>query len=139
MKISIRKVRKSDLVDMENLFDDEWNMFLQRYISRFVDIDGKIERCYIAHQSGMLVGFIYGFCLPNRVLLPEMLYVRNEYRKQGIGTKLLAYLEKKSGCESAMIFYDKTLHNYYAKRGYIYGDNLETAIKLFEYAEGKES
>ena len=67
--------------------------------------------------------------------LPEMLYVRSEYRKAGIGTQLLEYLEKESGCTSSMIFYNTTLHNYYAKRGYTVGENLETAMKSLVPAE----
>ena len=64
-----------------------------------------------------------------------MLYVRSEYRKAGIGTQLLEYLEKESGCTSSMIFYNTTLHNYYAKRGYTVGENLETVMKSLVPAE----
>ena len=47
----------------------------------------------------------------------------------------MEYLEKESGCTSSMIFYNTTLHNYYAKRGYTVGENLETVMKSLVPAE----
>ena len=129
MDIIIREVRKSDLFAPACLADDEWKPKLSVLAPSFSRCDGKIERCYVAEDSGELVGFIYGFVLPNGLLLPEMLYVCTEYRKMGIGTLLLDHLEQESGCNSSMIFYNNSLHNYYSKRGYMVGENLETAIK----------
>ena len=130
MSISIRKVRKTDLFDLACLADDEWKPKLTAFAPSFSRCDGKIERCYVAEESGKLVGFIYGFVLPNGLLLPEMLYVHTDYRKKGIGTLLLEYLEKESGCNSSLIFYNNSLHNYYSKRGYMVGENLEAAMKV---------
>lgn len=129
MGIIIRGVRKTDYFDLACLADDEWEPKLSVIAPSFAKCDGKIERCYVAEESGKLVGFIYGFVLPNGLLLPEMLYVCSDYRKKGIGTLLLEHLEKESGCNSSMIFYNNSLHNYYSKRGYMVGENLEAAIK----------
>lgn len=138
MSITIRKARKTDLLALASLADDEWEQKLSILAPSFAKCNGKIERCYVAVDSDHLLGFIYGFVLPNGLLLPEMLYVGSEYRKKGIGTKLLEYLESKSGCTSSMIFYNNTLHDYYAKRGYQVGENLETAMKNLNTVEENE-
>ena len=129
MNVFIRPVKKTDVFSLACLANDEWASKLSMLAPSFTKCDGKIERCYVAEKPNELIWFIYGFVLPNGLLLPEMLYVRSEYRKAGIGTQLLEYLEKESGCTSSMIFYNTTLHDYYAKRGYIVGENLETAMK----------
>lgn len=129
MDVIIRPAKKTDMHDLACLANDEWAPKLSIMAPAFAKCDGKIERCYLAEESGKLIGFIYGFVLPNALLLPEMLYVRSEYRKKGIGTQLLEHFEKESGCTSSIIFYNSTLHDYYFKRGYIVGENLETAMK----------
>ena len=136
MNVIIRPVKKTDVFDLACLANDEWAQKLSMLAPSFAKCDGKIERCYVAEEADEIIGFIYGFVLPNGLLLPEMLYVCSEYRKSGIGTQLLAHLEKESGCSSSMIFYNKTLHDYYAKRGYIVGENLETAMKELTTIEG---
>lgn len=129
MSTIIRPVKKQDLFALVCLADDEWEPKLADLAPSFARCDGGIERCYVAEDSGQLQGFIYGFVLPNGLLLPEMLYVRSEFRRMGIGTRLLETLEKESGCSSSMIFYNSTLHDYYAKHDYIVGENLEVAMK----------
>ena len=135
MDVMIRLVKKADISSLARLADDEWASKLAILASSFAKCDGIIERCYVAEKSNELVGFIYGFVLPSGLLLPELLYVRSEYRGKGIGTQLMEYLEKKSGCTSSMIFYNTALHDYYAKRGYIVGENLEIAMKNLVPAE----
>ena len=129
MSVIIREANSADLLDLATLADDEWKAKISGLAFTLVKCDGVIERCYVAVDSNKLVGFIYGFVLPNKMLLPEMLYVCSEYRKSGIGTMLLEHLEKCSECTCSMIFYNKSLHDYYAKRGYDIGGNLETAMK----------
>ena len=92
-------------------------------------INPAIEKCFLAFLDTTRVGFIYGFVLPNKILLPQWLYVLPQVRKCGIGTALLKELEEKSKCTASMIFYNKDLHNYYSELGYETGSNLETAIK----------
>ena len=129
MNVIIRPVNKTDILSLTNLANDEWAPKLSMLAPSFVTCDGIIERCYVAEEENEIIGFIYGFDLPNGLLLPEMLYVRSEYRRAGIGTQLLIHLEKDSGCSSSLIFYNNTRHNYYAKRGYIVGENIEAAMK----------
>ncbi len=137
MSVVIRPVKKKDAFQLACLATDEWESKLTAMAPSFADCDGKIVRCYVAEKSGIIIGFIYGFALPNRTLIPEMLYVQPEYRKAGVGTQLLEHLEKESGCISSMIFYNTTLHDYYAKRGYMTGKNLETAMKSLAIEEIK--
>ena len=95
-----------------------------------VDADNlRVEKCYTAVYGDTILGFIYGFVLPNRLLIPEFVYVKPDYRKKGIAKELLVKLEKESACETSMIFYNKELRGHYQRLGYTVGDNLEVALK----------
>ena len=111
-----------------DLPSDEWTPQVI-ITARALNENSKIEKCLIAESDGKIVGFIYGFVLPNKTLIPEFLYVTPNERKTGIGTELIKQLEIKSNCTASMIFYNKSLHNYYEKQGYQAGDNLEVAMK----------
>ncbi len=93
------------------------------------EYDGQVIRMLLAFSDTDLVGFIYGFVLPNKLLIPELMYVKPQYRKTGIAHKLLSELERNSTCTTSMIFYNKTLHDFYRTQGYQVGENLEAAIK----------
>ena len=129
MKVSIRKIQKGDALKLASIDDDDWKALLSIGTPSFIECDWKRDCCYVAEIESNLVGFIYGFLLPNGTLIPEMIYVHPDYRTMGIGTMLLEYLEKESGCTHSMIFYNKSLRNYYKKRGYSVGENLEVALK----------
>lgn len=130
-EILIRKYRDEDTKALLWLCSDEWADTIAATAAQLKKCyDGKVVRCYIAETTdGMIVGFVYGFALPSDVLIPELLYVDTEYRRSGIGSRLLDRLEWESGCTSAMVFYNKSLHGYYARLGYLTGGNIETAMK----------
>lgn len=89
----------------------------------------SIEKCLVAEADGDIVGFIYGFVLPNKTLIPEFMYVVPNARKNGVGAELIKQLELTSGCTASMIFYNKSLHCFYEHQGYLAGENLEVAVK----------
>lgn len=126
---NIRKVKKSDYSKLLLISDDEWKGIVITAIKDIMQRQSDIELCLVAEVDDCLIGFVYGYILPNNVLIPEFLYVQNKYRKNGIGKRLLEELEFQSGCVSSMIFYNKNLHNYYKKQGYMAGNNLEIAMK----------
>lgn len=131
MNLLIREYTTNDYVDLATITDDTWAV---QIITLAADLkknyDGKIIKLLLAYNNNELIGFIYGFILPNRTLIPEFMYVIPQYRNHGIAHRLLNSLEKKSGCTSSMIFYNKELHDFYQKQGYLSGDRLETAMKF---------
>lgn len=125
----LRNFSVDDFISLATLSDDEWKSAHQNIASAMMKVDTTIEKCIVATVDGIIVGYIYGFSLPNGTLIPEFLYVVPKYRKKGVGKHLLGELERHSGCTTSMIFYHKSLHEYYEKLGYSTGSNLETAMK----------
>lgn len=128
MDLIIRDFQKADRFSLMALSDDEWQQQITLLFLK-INIDNPIEKCLVAEVNGNIVGFIYGFILPNKTLIPEFMYIKPHYRKNGIGSALIRQLEIHSNCTVSMIFYNKSLHEYYQKRGYQSGDNLEVAMK----------
>ena len=67
------------LLIMELAPDDEimTSMFLSVAAAIKAGFDG-ISYTYGAFIDGMIVGFIYGFVLPNKTLLPQYLYTQRD-------------------------------------------------------------
>lgn len=130
MTLDIREYSRADWFSLITLSDDEWEENIRAVgLSLLNEYDGKYLKMLVAYNGDNLAGFIYGFVLPNHCLIPEFMYVKPMYRHEGIAQKLLNELEQQSNCEVSMIFYNKSLHDYYQRQGYTTGDNLETAIK----------
>lgn len=130
MEYFLREYAKGDFLLIATLSEDTWNQTITQFATLLPKMsENSIEKCYVAESNGEVIGFIYGFALPNATLIPEFAYVKPMYRKHGIASQLLKKLEDESGCSLSMIFYNKSLHNHYAKLGYETGENLETAIK----------
>ena len=129
MKVSIREFQKDDALSIAFISCDEWANKIFSLTSSLKYYDGQIVRCFVDDGIDGIVGFIYGYILPDKLLIPEFLYVIPEYRKKGIAAQLLNTLEKESNCTASMIFYNKSLRNHYEKQGYQVGDNLEVAMK----------
>ena len=134
--IFIREYNKSDSLLFFERFQnagDWWDWSIKPTAkSLFQNYDGKTIKAFVACENEEIVGFIYGYVFPDGLLIPEFMYVDSNFRNRGIGRKLLSALEKESGCTSSMIFYNKALRDYYKKQGYSTGDDIETAIKMFE-------
>lgn len=87
MEISIRNYKKADYLPIMMLDDDKWKEQLLSIGSSLMhsDDDTDVLIFLLAEIKDSIVGFVYGFKLPNRMLIPEFLYVKPEYRHQGIG------------------------------------------------------
>ncbi len=130
MGIQIREYEKNDYSKIcWGLGNDEWVKKVVEIAKSISDEPKEYELCLVACDDNDIVGFIYGFLIPNGVLLPQLLYVKEEYRKQGIATNLLEVFESRSGGNASIIYYHKKLHNFYEKRGYQCGENLEVGHK----------
>ena len=121
------------LLIMELAPDDEimTSMFLSVAAAIKAGFDG-ISYTYGAFIDGMIVGFIYGFVLPNKTLLPQYLYVDTNYRGQKIGKRLLETFEKESKCTCSIAYFEKGLCKYYSEQGYIIGNSV-VALKELSY------
>ena len=130
MNLEIREYTNQDWFNLISISDDKWAENIRTLcFSLKKEYDGKVIKMLLSICDKKLCGFIYGFVLPNKTLLPEFMYLKPEYRHQGIAQHLLAELEKQSGCTASMIFYHNSLHDFYQKQGYQSGENLEVAMK----------
>ena len=136
MEVVIREYEKEDFLDLATMADDEWKEAMLSTAKSLIEGTNAVEKCLVAEYECKLVGFIYGFVLPNDTLIPEFLYVVPNRRKEGIATRLLATLENSYGCSTSMIFYNKSLHSYYEKQGYMVGEQLEVGLKYIKRGEG---
>ena len=143
LNISIRPVEKMDYIRFAMKLEDGSDIdpcypTALSTLRQASNIDSAFGKCYIAEFNSNIIGFIYGFVLPNRLLIPEYVYVKPNYRKNGIAKNLLLMLEKESKCDVSMIFYNKVLREHYCKLGYTVGEKLEVAMKeLVENIDGK--
>lgn len=137
MGVELRKFEKGDYLNLATLSDDQWKELHFKIATSMMKATENIEHCILALDSAKIVGYIYGFALPNKTLIPEFLYVLPAYRKNGIGKMLVEKLESSTNCISSMIFYHKSLRDYYCRMGYQVGDALEVAIKDIPNREGE--
>lgn len=130
MNLIIREYTEQDWFDIMSISKDQWaKAITSTALSLLKNYDGEVLKTFLAICDNSVVGFIYGFILPSQTLIPEFMYIKPEYRHQGIAQKLLFELEIKSGCKSSMIFYHNSLHDFYKMQGYQSGENLEVAMK----------
>jgi GNAT superfamily N-acetyltransferase len=132
----------SNEVEIRLIMKYEWNDLLNicpttdinfKTIYSIVNLmDNSLEtkkHTYVALIDELIIGFVYGVTIPGNTLIPQFLYVKDSFRKCGFGTKLMKRLEEGSDCSTSIIYYEKSLHNYYKSQNYFTGDNLEVAIK----------
>lgn len=128
MKITIRKFQKDDLLKFAELSSDEWKIAIKQIAVSLLKTN-DVELCLCAEIDNTIIGFVYAFILPNGTLIPELIYVKDEYRSKGYAKQLLKAVEEESGCSASMVFYNKELHSFYQKQGYQTGENVEVAMK----------
>lgn len=128
--IMIRKFQMLDLADFETLCDnsDWYYPKISTSPAALLKYDIYRENCYVAYDGSTLIGYVYGGVLCN-TLYPQFMFVREDYRKQGIGMKLMGTLEENSGCTVSLIYYNKELSDYYCKQSYEIGTNLQVGMK----------
>ncbi|NLD86982.1 MAG: GNAT family N-acetyltransferase [Clostridiales bacterium] len=129
-EIAIRKLQVFDLADFKDLCDEKEWYYPQVSMAPHALMKYEAYRsgCYVAYDDSELIGYIYGAVLCD-TLYPQFMFVREAYRKRGIGKMLMEALEKNSGCSVSLIYYNKELSAYYQKQGYEMGTNLEVGMK----------
>ena len=129
MGVELRKFEKSDFLNLASISNDVWKPVHCGLAESMLNATGEVEQCVLALDGTEIIGYIYGFALPNKKLIPEFLYVLPAYRGGGIGKMLVKELESSTDCTASMIYYNKSLHNYYSEMGYQVGDAVEVAMK----------
>ncbi len=129
---TIREGNDKDWIRFIDFSEDEWHLQINGIGFSLKDKypGDVVKTLLVLNDEDEMVGFIYSFVLPNHTLIPEFMYVKSEYRKMGLGHRLLRELEEISGCTSSMIFYNNTFHDFYKKQGYLASENLEIAMKI---------
>lgn len=130
MSISFRSAKKEDIFEVAKNANDEWGRNILEIAKYLNKENNDYERCYVAEKLNKIIGLVYGYILPNRLLFPVFLYVSYDNRKIGVGKRLLEYFEKETKSDTSIIFYHKSLHDFYKGCGYCAGDDIETAIKV---------
>lgn len=82
MSISIRLLVQTDYLKIIELApdDDIMSSILFSIAKDGKDCSDKISYTYGAFIDDELIGFVYGFVLPNKTLLPQYLYIDKKYR-----------------------------------------------------------
>ena len=134
MNVIIRKTSPSDLEGIKDLalFADAEDMDLATHSYKLLEVTDPVILSYVAEVDGRIAGFNVGFVLPSGCLIPEGMYVANEYRRKGIAKGLSEALEKGSRCNISMAYYKPNLKEYYSELGYSSGDNVIVGIKEME-------
>jgi GNAT superfamily N-acetyltransferase len=103
---------------------------------------GGCWQCWLAEQQGIAVGAVWAQLIekiPNPVAEPEHyvyltnFYVREEYRDQGLGSKLLAAVldwARSKNAETVILWPTERSKPFYLRHGFLFaGDSMEFMIK----------
>jgi len=128
----IRKMKFSDMEQLIELMKRDGDHSLALVpILLYLNKSADFNHAYIAHVNQAVVGFVFGqIVMGGETLIPMYLYVAENFRGKKIGKRLMCRLEQKSGCTTSQIYYNASLHDYYAKQNYFAGTGLEVAIKM---------
>lgn len=135
-EIIIRKIKRADVSNIEKLgsTDTYWAKQIAAIAPSFLSAIHR-EHSFVALLEDNVVGFIYAGTYLETTFIPHFMYVLPDLRKQGIGQKLLETAEKESKCASSLVYYHKSLHDYYEQMDYKQGNELEIAIKPLRGAD----
>lgn len=147
MKVEIRLALENDAVTLARLrydlrsashrvVEDE-QAFLARCESWMVERLGKGTRwqCWIAEREAIVVGAVWAQFvekIPNPIAEPESyvyltnFYVREEYRGEGIGSRLLAAVlewSKSKNAQMVILWPTEGSKTFYLRHGFLFADN----------------
>lgn len=145
MPILIREMNNNDLDEVSTVFcetfssppwSEPWTVDLsfKRIIQMFM-FPG--QKSYIAIQNGIIVAFVIGTIMnwhDSGYYEIKELCVKNEYKRNGLGTKLIKYVEeelKLIGVSNIMLFTTKNseANQFYRKNGYSIFEEMEILQK----------
>jgi N-acetylglutamate synthase-like GNAT family acetyltransferase len=137
MEIIVRKMQEIDVCQIYDMFDNGDEFKLKWLASKqYLLEESHRKYAYVAEYNGDLAGFIYGDVAFETLLILQLVFVKPNMRKMGIGHLLMNTIETESKCQTSLIYYHHHLHDYYAMLGYEQGEELEVAIKTFTAESG---
>lgn len=86
--------------------------------------DSLIHFCY--YEQNILIGYIR-VSISNNVIHISRVAVRKDFRKRGVGTKLMTHAEdfgRNNGCEISSLNAQLQAKGYYARSGYVEYGNI---------------
>lgn len=102
---------------------------LKDLVADYIAAKGENKIVLVYEDKGMILGMIYPFAFGDVLQCMEVgWWVEPDYRKEGIGDKLLEALEywaNKLGCSiMTMVSLDDKLDKFYTKKGYRLSERL---------------
>jgi ribosomal-protein-alanine N-acetyltransferase len=140
------KIRKMTLDDLEQVSDIDQMSFSLPWPPRsfyFELTDNLASRCWVAELDGRVAAMLVGWLIVDEIHIATIA-THPDFRKQGIGEKLLlftlqsakaegavsSFLEVREGNDAAMTMYHKLGYIESGRRAGYYLDNGEDAILM---------
>jgi ribosomal-protein-alanine N-acetyltransferase len=144
MSLHIRKMTLEDVPAVVALDQVSFSLPWPERSFRFELTDNQASRCWVAEVDGRVVGMIVGWMLVDEVHIATIA-THPDYRRQGIGSKLLlhtllksmeegaqsSFLEVRESNVSAQEMYLKFGYEKMGRRKRYYRDNDEDAILMY--------
>ncbi|TXK92960.1 hypothetical protein BMR07_18055 [Methylococcaceae bacterium CS1] len=119
MSIQIKHCKSEDLKDCSKLmaevygappYCEKWDINdAYSYLNKFLKIDSK--GCLLAHDRSTLIGALFCYSYPwhkEKLTYIQELFVSLEYRRKGVASMLLDYLNDKDTCKVWLIANEKS-------------------------------
>ena len=143
MKLSVRKMTLEDVPDVIDLDQKSFSLPWPERSFRFELTANPASRCWVADFDGKIVGMVVVWLIIDEAHVAT-LATHPDFRRQGIGTKLLAhalrhmidegarssFLEVRESNSSAQAMYRKFGYEASGRRPRYYKDNNEDAILM---------
>jgi [ribosomal protein S18]-alanine N-acetyltransferase len=143
MNITIRKMTVDDVPAVVDLDQKSFSLPWPERSFRFELTDNPASRCWVAELDGKVIGMIVVWLIVDEAHIAT-LATHPEYRRQGIGRRLLAYalrqimqdgarssfLEVRASNLAAQEMYRKFGYEATGRRRHYYRDNDEDAILM---------
>ena len=143
MSVILRKMTFDDLEQVVALDQMSFSLPWPPRSFQFELTDNPASRCWVADLDGRVVGMVVAWLIVDEIHIATIA-THPDFRKQGIGKKLLSFtlqsakdegaltsfLEVREGNEAALMMYDKFGYVESGRREGYYKDNGEDAILM---------
>jgi [ribosomal protein S18]-alanine N-acetyltransferase len=143
MSLVIRKMTLEDIPAVIDLDQKSFTLPWPERSFRFELTDNPASRCWVAELDGRVVGMIVAWLIVDEVHVAT-LAIHPDFRRQGVGTKLLAhtlqallaegarssFLEVRASNRAAQDMYRKFGYEVTGRRRRYYRDNDEDAVLM---------
>lgn len=125
------KIKKCDFVKGQDYLIQKLMIYNKKNCPSFPNFSFR-EICYFAYDDKNVVGGIYGYIEYFGWLYVSLLYVEDDFRNRGIGSKLLHKMElyaQNNYCKGIYLnTWEFQAKIFYCKKGYTLFGKLENAV-----------